>query len=69
MFSSQISKHELEFYGETIFWENILFIEICIIISNHFSILSEEKIIGSAAFSGRSAIVSFPSFPETPLLR
>lgn len=70
MFSSQIPKHEMKFYVETIFWENILFTEICIIIGNHFSIQSEEKIIGSAAFSGRSAIVS-PLLPETqwPLLR
>lgn len=64
MFSSQIPKHEMKFYVETIFWENILFMEICIIIGNHFSIQSEAKIIGSAAFSGRSATVSFPSFPR-----
>lgn len=62
MSSSQIPKHEMKFYVEIIFWENILFVEICIIIGDHFSIQSEEKIIGSAAFSGRSAIVSFPSF-------
>lgn len=31
MFSSPISKHEMEFYVETIYWGDILFMEICII--------------------------------------
>lgn len=67
MFSSPISKHEMEFYVETIYWGDILFMEICIISNNHFSVLSEEKIIGSAAFPRRSAIMSSTPtrFPET----
>lgn len=56
----------MEFYLETTYWENVLFTEISLIISHHFNVLSEEKkIIGSAAFSWRSAIVSPPPSPET----
>lgn len=40
---SQISKHEMEFYLDIIYWENILFTEISIIINNHFNVLSEGK--------------------------
>ena len=43
MFSSQISKHGVEFYLETRYWESVLFTEISLIISNHFNVLSEDK--------------------------
>lgn len=64
---SQISKYEMEFYLDIIYWENILFTEISIIINNHFNVLSEEdgKNTGSAAFPWRSAIMSFSPFPDT----
>lgn len=64
MFSSQISKHGMEFYLETRYWENVLFTEISLIISNHFNVLSEEK-HNWLSSSWRSAIVSSPSSPET----
>lgn len=63
---SQISKHEMEFYLDIIYWENILFTEISIIINNHFNVLSEgKKKTGSAAFPWRPAIVSCPPSPYT----
>lgn len=67
MFSSQISKSEMKLYLETVYWENILFLEISIIISNHCNALSEEEknCLGSATFSWRSATVSFLSLPAS----
>lgn len=67
MFSSQISKREMKLYLETIYWENILFTEISIIISNHFDALSEEEKnwLSSATFSWRSATMSFLSLPAS----
>ena len=43
MFSSHISKCGTEVYLETVYWENVLFMEISLIISSHFNVLSEEK--------------------------
>lgn len=69
MFSSQISKHEMEFHLEAIYWENTLFLEISMLINHHFNVLSEEEKMGSAAFSWRSDIMSFPPSPIRPLCR
>lgn len=40
--SSQISKHKMEFYLETTYWENVLATEIAIIVSNHFNVRGKK---------------------------
>lgn len=63
MFSSQVSKHEMNFYLKTIYWKDVLFVKISVIISNHFNVLSEEKKNWLSSFL---LDVSHCEFPRPP---
>lgn len=53
----------MEFYLDIIYWENILFTEISIIINNHFNVLSEgkkKKLAQQLSLGGQPSWVSLP---------
>lgn len=64
MFSSQVSKHEMKFYLKTIYWKNVLFMKISVIISNHFNVLSEEKKKLAQQLSLGCEPLCFPALPQ-----
>lgn len=66
-FSSQISKHGMEFYLDTIYWGNTLFMEIGIIMNHHFNVLSKGGKNGLSSFLLEVSHCEFPLPQDRPL--